>query len=196
MAADNRSLWDLYARHPWRPGSCSARSGMIAKLRHPDIDVRLATDHDASTIHALIVELGRATGLRQKVTSRPEHFLRHGSGDRPAFEAFIAERDGRPLGLCLFFYSFSSWRGELGVYVQDLFVSGDARGCGLGRRLIMETARLAKGRGATYLRLSVARENTAAQKFYRTIGMSEAEDECIYQAAGPDFERLTRMAGA
>jgi len=169
---------------------------MIAKLQQPDIDVRLATERDAATIHSLIVELGRATGLRQKVTSKPEHFLRHGSGDRPAFQAFLAECDGKALGLCLFFYSFSSWRGELGVYVQDLFVSDDARGSGLGRRLITETARLAKGRGATYLRLSVARENMAAQKFYRSIGMSEAEDECVYQAAGAAFERLTRTAGA
>jgi ribosomal protein S18 acetylase RimI-like enzyme len=169
---------------------------MIARLQQNDIEVRLATDRDASTIHALIVELGKATGLRQKVTSRPEHFLRHGSGDRPAFQAFIAERAGKPLGLCLFFYSFSSWRGELGVYVQDLFVSSEARGSGLGRRLIEETARLAKKRGATYLRLSVARENTAAQKFYRTIGMSEAEDECIYQAAGSAFERLALTSDA
>lgn len=159
------------------------------------IVVRLATELDAATIHSLIVELARATGLRQKVTSRPEHFQRHGAGDRPAFQALIAEQGGKPLGLCLFFYSFSSWRGEIGVYVQDLFVSDEARGSGLGRRLIAETTTLAKKRGASYLRLSVARENMAAQTFYRSIGMSEAGDECIYQAAGPAFDRLARIAG-
>jgi ribosomal protein S18 acetylase RimI-like enzyme len=155
-----------------------------------DTVIRLATADDAASIHSMIVELANATGLRQKVTSKPKNFLRHGAGDRPAFEAYIAERAGKALGLCLFFYSFSSWRGEPGVYVQDLYVSDDARGCGLGRRLIEQTVRLAKARGATYLRLSVARKNTAAQEFYRTIGMSESEDECIYQVAGPAFERL------
>jgi ribosomal protein S18 acetylase RimI-like enzyme len=159
-----------------------------------DIGIRLATADDAASIHGMIVDLAKATGPRQKVTSRPEHFLRHGSGERPAFEAYIAERAGKALGLCLFFYSFSSWRGELGVYVQDLYVAEEARGCGLGRRLIAETVRLAKARGATYLRLSVARENTAAQEFYRAIGMSESEDECIYQAAGLEFERLAGAA--
>jgi ribosomal protein S18 acetylase RimI-like enzyme len=159
------------------------------------ITVRLATENDAATIHALIVDLARATGLREKVSSKPEHFSRHGAGERPAFQALLAEREGQPLGLSLFFYSFSSWRGELGVYVQDLFVSDAARGSGLGRRLIGETARLATRRGATYLRLSVAKENTAAQKFYRTIGMTEAEDECIYQLTGAAFEQLASAAG-
>lgn len=168
---------------------------MIAKPKHQgDITVRPATANDAATIHALIVDLAKATGLDEKVTSTPENFSRHGSGERPAFQALIAECEEQALGLCLFFYSFSSWRGELGVYVQDLFVSDAARGSGLGRRLISETARLAKERGATYLRLSVAKENTAAQKFYRTIGMSESQDECIYQAAGAAFERLSSAA--
>jgi ribosomal protein S18 acetylase RimI-like enzyme len=158
--------------------------------RQNGIDIRLATADDAASVHSMIVELAKATGQREQVTSKPEHFLRHVGGARPAFEAYIAERAGKALGLCLFFYSFSSWRGEPGVYVQDLYVSDEARGCGLGRRLIAQTVRRGKARGATYLRLSVARENTAAQEFYRTIGMSESEDECIYQAAGPAFERL------
>lgn len=155
-----------------------------------DIEIRLANAEDAVRIHALILALARATGRRQKVTSKPENFQRHASGERPAFQAYIAERGDTPLGLCLFFYSFSSWRGDLGVYVQDLYVADEARGCGLGRRLIAETSKLAKARGATHLRLAVARENTAAQKFYRAIGMTEVEDECTYQAAGSAFERL------
>jgi GNAT superfamily N-acetyltransferase len=170
---------------------------MIAKLQENDgIDVRLATEADAETIHALIVALAKATGLRQRVTSKPEHFRRHGAGEQPAFHALIAECDGKPLGLCLYFYSFSSWRGELGVYVQDLFVAEETRGSGLGRRLIAETVRIAKARGATYLRLSVGKANAAAQEFYRTIGLSESEDECIYQAMGSAFDRLGRAAKA
>lgn len=142
----------------------------------------------------MIVGLAKATGLREKVTSKPEDFRRFGSRGQPAFQALIAELDGEAVGLSLFFYSFSSWRGELGVYVQDLYVSDRMRGTGLGRRLIGETARLARKRGATYLRLSVGRANTAAQAFYRTIGLAPSEDECIYQAIGPAFEKLTQKS--
>jgi len=160
-----------------------------------EINIRLAAEEDAVRIHALIVDLAKATELREKVTSRPESFLRYGFGERPAFQAVIAEREGRALGLCLFFYSFSSWRGELGVYVQDLFVAEESRGSGLGRRLIGETVGLARGRGATYLRLSVARTNTAAQEFYQKIGLSRSDDEYIYQAIGPAFDDLHADAG-
>lgn len=154
--------------------------------------IRLATEDDVGKLHAMIVGLAKATGLREKVTSKPEDFRRFGSRGQPAFQALIAELDGEPVGLSLFFYSFSSWRGELGVYVQDLYVSGKVRGTGLGRRLIGETARLSKKRGATYLRLSVGKSNAAAQAFYRSIGLSLSDDECIYQAIGPAFEQLTQ----
>jgi len=153
--------------------------------------IRLATEEDVGKLHAMVVGLAKATGLREKVTSKPEDFRRFGSRGQPAFQALIAELDGEPVGLSLFFYSFSSWRGELGVYVQDLYVSEKLRGSGLGRRLIAETARHARKRGATYLRLSVGKANTAAQAFYRSIGLALSEDECIYQAIGAAFEQLT-----
>lgn len=158
--------------------------------------IRLATEGDVDSIHSMILRLARATGLREKVTSRPEDFRRFGSRGQPAFQALIAERDTLAVGLCLFFYSFSSWRGELGVYVQDLFVADAERGSGLGRRLLGETVRLAKRRGATYLRLSVNEANSGARQFYERIGMSLSGDECIYQATGPAFEQLLSYAAS
>lgn len=106
------------------------------------------------------------------------------------FEALIAEQAGEPVGFCLSFPSFSSWRGERGVYVQDLYVATEARGTGLGRRLLAETARRAREQGARYLRLSVASHNAPARAFYRRTGLAHADDECIYQAVGAAFDRL------
>lgn len=102
----------------------------------------------------------------------------------------IAERHGEPIGLSLFFYNFSSWRGELGVYVQDLFVARGARGTGLGRKLIKETARVAHELGATHIRLSVETNNQEAMRFYAGIGLSLADDERIYVADGAAFAKL------
>ena len=148
--------------------------------------IRLATEEDASVLHAMIVELAAATRRGGKVTSSAESFRRHAA----LFDALLAERGGRPLGFCLFFTSFSSWRGEPGVYVQDLYVAEEARDSGLGRQLVAATARHACERGARYLRLSVARDNQAARDFYARVGLTHAADECIYQAADADFERL------
>jgi GNAT superfamily N-acetyltransferase len=155
-----------------------------------EITIRAATEGDAAKLHALLVELARATAFREKVTSTPDDLRRLGFRDKPAFQALLAEQAGRPVGLSLYFYNFSSWRGELGVYVQDLYVAPDVRGSGLGRRLVAETASLGRRHGATHLRLSVDRSNTEAQDFYLRLGLEHADRECIFQATGPAFERL------
>ncbi len=85
-----------------------------------------------------------------KVASRVEDIRDRGFGADPAFEALIAERDGAPVGLCLFFESFSTWDGRRGVYVQDIYVSEAARGLGLGRRLLAEAAAVSRARGGSY----------------------------------------------
>ncbi|MGH8192925.1 MAG: GNAT family N-acetyltransferase [Woeseiaceae bacterium] len=157
-----------------------------------EITIRAATEADTGKLHSLLVELARAAGLKERIRSTPDDLQRLGFRDRPAFQALIAEQGGKPVGLSLFFYNFSSWRGELGVYVQDLYVSGELRGSGLGRRLIAETVRLGKAQGATHLRLSVDRSNIDAQDFYRRLGLRHSDQECIFQATGAAFDRLAR----
>ncbi len=152
--------------------------------------IRTATAGDAENLHAMLLELARATGLREKIRSKPEDFRKLGFREKPAFQALIAEQDGRPVGLSLFFYNFSSWRGELGVYVQDLYVAAEMRGTGLGRRLLAETVRLGRTQGATHLRLSVERDNEGAHRFYRKLGLKLSGSELIFQATGAAFERL------
>lgn len=152
--------------------------------------IRLATASDVETIHRLLRHLADSTGLRQKFTSRTEDFLRFGFCDEPKFEVLLAEQDEVVVGLCLFFYNFSSWRGELGVYIQDLVVDSDVRAAGIGRLLVHETARHANEQGATHLRLSVDRDNHQAMRFYEKIGLRECTDESIYAAYEGDFVNL------
>lgn len=155
-----------------------------------DLVIRAATADDAGTMHALLIDLARATGLKGKIHSRPDDLRRLGFRERAAFQALLAERGGTPVGLSLFFYNFSSWRGELGVYVQDLYVAAEERGSGLGRELIAATVNAGKAQGATHMRLSVDRSNSSAQAFYRNLGLRLADEELIFQATGRDFQRL------
>ena len=157
------------------------------------VHIRRATREDAATLHALVVALADMTGHRAKVTSTLEDFEHHGFDEPVAFEGLIAEEDGKPVGLCLFFYNFSSWRGRLGVYIQDIYVAESQRGTGLGKRLVAETVRRGKERGADHLRLSVDFENSGAHRFYEHIGMWRRDDEDIYQADGEAFETLAQL---
>ena len=152
--------------------------------------IRLATASDVETIHRLLQHLADSTGLRHKFLSRPQDILKFGFSDEPRFEALLAEQGDVVVGLCLFFYNFSSWRGELGVYIQDLVVDSDVRAAGIGRLLVRETARQAHKQGATHLRLSVDRDNHKARHFYEKIGLQESADESIFAAYERDFVNL------
>ena len=156
--------------------------------------IRRATEADAGSIHALVLELATAIGMTDKVASRVADIRDKGFGADPAFEALIAERDGAAVGLCLFFESFSTWDGRRGVYVQDIYVSEAARGLGLGRRLLAEAAAISRARGGSYLRLSVEADNDKAQAFYARVGLSWSNTERIYQARGEDFAVLAADA--
>ncbi len=166
----------------------------MIRIADGDPTIRRATEADAATIHALVIELAAAIGMTGKVASRIEDIRDQGFGPDPAFEALIAERDGAAVGLCLFFESFSSWDGRRGVYVQDIYVSEAARGLGLGRRLLAEAAAISRARGGSYLRLSVAAENDTAQAFYRGIGLAWSASERIYQVRGDGFAALAQDA--
>lgn len=158
--------------------------------RPPAARIRPALEGDIPAIHALLTELAQATGLADKFLSSAEDLCRYGFSQQPMFEVMLAERDGGIAGLCLYFYTYSSWRGSPGVYVQDLVVDPRSRSAGLGEALLRAAARGAKSRGATHLRLSVEAANAGAIRFYEKLGLRHAGSERIYEAGDAAFDAL------
>jgi len=163
---------------------------MPAPTNESGLTLRSATADDADVMHEMIMAMAREAGAGGRVSSSADDFRRFGFAGAPCFYALIAEREKRPVGLCIYFFSFSTWRGTRGVYVQDIYVMESERGGALARRLIAETARRAGKQGARFLRLSVDRKNAAARRFYAKLGIQHAASECIYMASGDDFEAL------
>lgn len=157
-------------------------------------NIRRATRKDVDAIHELVVELAVATGMQHKVKSTSADFLAHGFGADPHFHALVAEKNGRIIGLCLYFYEFSTWLGRPGIYIQDLVVRSEVRSAGLGRQLVAETVRVAQQKGATHLRLSVDANNEGAIRFYQKLGMKSSSDERIFHAHGAAFRNLAEIA--
>jgi len=141
-------------------------------------------------VHALIVEMAHALDAQAQVRSTVEDFVDAMSGDNAAIHVLLAERGTVPLGITIFFLTFSTWRGTLGVYVQDIYVTPEGRGTGIGRTMLSKVAAWAAERGADHLRLSVDRDNAEAQAFYEKIGMSYCDDEMIYRITGSRFHDL------
>ena len=90
---------------------------------------------------------------------------RYGFDARPRFEAILAFAGEQAVGLAVFFYEFSTWRGLPGVYVQDLYVAPGVRGRGVGRQLIDAVQSRAAEWGGRYVKLSVYDANPGALGF-------------------------------
>jgi ribosomal protein S18 acetylase RimI-like enzyme len=155
------------------------------------ISVREAGPQDADAIYELILALAKVTGDEGRVMSSPGDFLKFGFGENSLFDILIAEKGHKAVGLCLYFFSFSTWLGEPGVYVQDLYVAEEERGTGLGRRLLCETVKRGHDRQATHLRLTVDQDNNVARHFYAHVGMHHRDDEKTYHVGGEEFLAMT-----
>jgi len=150
--------------------------------------IRLAVPDDAEAIHAAIGKM--AGGAAGRITSTPEDLRRYGLAPEKAFEGLIAEFDGEFAGMCLYFPSFSTWRGTPGVYVQDIFVEPRFRGKNVGEALIRRVAALTRDGGGAYLRLAVDIGNLSAQAFYERLGIARYPTDRIHAAYGDAFEAL------
>ncbi|RCK43940.1 GNAT family N-acetyltransferase [Thalassospira profundimaris] len=152
--------------------------------------IRLARETDAPAIHAMLLEIAKATGCEDKFKSNPDDLARDGFGENPAFEALIALENDKPVAVCLYFPSYSTFRGQAGLYIQDLYVAPSHRGGGFARKLVVAVAKRAHETGKTYIRLSVDAENIGGQRFYEKIGMRHADDERIFVLDGTAFAAL------
>lgn len=141
--------------------------------------IRPASVNDVPIIHALLTELEQTLGATDSVKRTADDLRRFGFGETPRFNVLLAWQDHQAVGLALFFREFSSWRGAPGVYVQDIYVSAEVRGTGLGRKLMQAVMESARSWGATYCKLSVYGDNEPAVAFYRRLGFRISDTECV-----------------
>lgn len=95
---------------------------------------------------------------------------RYGPAGLGLFQVLIATRVHSAVGLCLYTYAFSGWRGRPGIFVQDLYVETSERGSGLGKALLLAAIRREAANGCTYLKLDVDKANIGAIGFYQRLG--------------------------
>ena len=159
-----------------------------------EVEIRQAEARDAAAVRGLLADLVRTVTDAGTCGSSVDDILHYGFGDTPHFEALIAEASEDPVGLVLFFYNYSTWRGRLGIYVQDIHVVERFRGLGLGRKLLAAAARRGRARGCTHLRLSVDPGNENALAFYRRLGLEMRRDEAICQVADLAFDQFAESS--
>ena len=158
----------------------------------PAITLRPATGADIPQILAFIRGLAEYEKLAHEAVATPALLETHLFGERPAAEVVIAEVDGTPAGFALFFVSFSTFLGQPGLYLEDLFVLPDHRGLGLGKRLMVHLARLAVSRGYGRFEWSVLDWNEPAIRFYRRLGAVGLDEWTVQRVTGDALQALAR----
>lgn len=152
--------------------------------------VRAATADDVGTILGFVRDLAAFEREPDAVVATEQTLTEALFGPYPAAEAVIAEAGGAAVGFALFFHNFSTWTGRRGVYLEDLYVTPEARGRGVGKALLQRLAALAIDRGCARFEWSVLDWNEDAVRFYRSIGAVGLEEWTIQRVSGDALLRL------
>lgn len=132
---------------------------------------RPAVESDVPELHKLISELVVSEGHEASSVSATYEDLRFfGFGERPFFFAEVAETDGKIVGYALYFFSFSASQGRPILYLKDLYVKSEYRGCGLGTQLVKQLARYAQKHNCCRMEWLVSDWNEGAIAFYEKLG--------------------------
>jgi GNAT superfamily N-acetyltransferase len=155
------------------------------------VNIRLATPQDAALILRFIRELAEFEREPDAVKATEESLKHALFGERSA-EAVIAEQEGKPMGFALFFHNFSTWTGRKGLYLEDLYVTPEARGSGVGTALLRHLAGIALDRDCGRFEWAVLDWNTPAIDFYTAMGAESLDEWRIRRVTG---DALARLAG-
>ena len=152
--------------------------------------IRPATPADLDTIARLIHALAEYERLANHVTLDEAQLREHLFGPRPYAEVLLAEEAGVTVGYALFFHNYSTFRGQPGIYLEDLFVRPEHRGKGHGKALLAALAKFAVERGCGRLEWNVLDWNEPAIQFYRSLGAVPLTDWTAYRLTGEALHAL------
>ncbi len=150
----------------------------------PDIRIVPAQSDHVPLILGFIRKLAEYEKLSGEVVADEKKLLQYLFSDRPAAEVALAFLGERAVGFALFFTSFSTFLGQPGIYLEDLFVEEEARGLGIGKALLRHLARLVVERGYGRLEWSVLNWNQPSIDFYRSLGAVPLDAWTGYRLTG------------
>lgn len=149
------------------------------------MSIRAATAADLAEILTLLHELATFEGGAVTATLAD---LQQGF-NQGRFEMLVAEQAGAIVGLLTILPSYSSWRGQSGAVIHDLYVRPAAQGLGLGKMLVRSLLAMAPARGWGRVDVNVLDWNRPAQEFYRSLGLVPAAGWQIWRIEGAALEK-------
>ncbi|GLK70445.1 GNAT family N-acetyltransferase [Ancylobacter dichloromethanicus] len=152
--------------------------------------LRPARPDDAALILAFVRELADYEKLLHEVEATEPDFARDLFGPQPRVFCDIAEWEGAPAGFALWYYTFSTFRGRHGIFLEDIFVRPAFRGRGIATALMRGLARRCLAEELGRFEWNVLDWNAPAVRFYRSLGAVPLDAWTMQRVTGEALEKL------
>lgn len=142
--------------------------------------IRNAAATDMPRVLELIQELASFEKEPDAVLVTVDELTKAGFGDSPLYHCFVAEAEGKVVGMALVYPRYSTWQGPV-IHLEDLIVSQSMRGKGIGSALLEQVVKYGKEKGVRRIAWEVLDWNEPAIKFYESKGARVMRDWDVVQ---------------
>ena len=153
------------------------------------VSIRKARQEDMSAVFGLIQELAHFENEPDAVEITVDDLIVDGFKEVPEFEVFVAEFEQKIVGIALYYRRYSTWKGR-SLHLEDLIVSKDFRGRGIGRALYKKVIKTAYDMGMNRLEWEVIDWNKNAIDFYLSSGADMLENWNICQMTKANMKQF------
>ena len=156
-----------------------------------DLNIRAIAPADVPSVVALLREFAAFEDLLDHCEVTEERLSAAMFDEKTVVEGLIAFDGEEAIGYAIFFPNFASFRGQRGIYLEDIYVNDRYRGKGVGEAMIREVARIAASQGFERIDFLVLDWNTPALKFYEKLGALRDDEERHFKFTDDAFRRLS-----
>ena len=153
------------------------------------MQIRKATANDMPSVLELIQELATFEKEPDAVVVTVDDLIRDGFLENPLFQCFVAEEENNIIGMALYYYRYSTWKGKT-IHLEDLIVKENKRGTGAGFSLYKEIIKQGKAENVRRIEWNVLDWNTPAIDFYEKSGAKVLDDWRVVHMDEEGIERF------
>lgn len=155
-----------------------------------EVVVRRARPEDAEVMVHLIRALAAYEKLDPPDAAAEARLVRDAFADQPRFEVWLAEVEGQAAGYAFLLETYSTFLALPTLYIEDLFVLPDYRGCGVGSALFRKCVQLAKDRGCGRIEWVTLEWNVLAQNFFKSYGAQHLAEWYFFRLTADKFDAI------